>query len=509
MPVAPGFGRYFIPLNRGKRSVVARPQDRGRARDELRGSWRAADIVLHNFPPRACSARSGSPGRTSTRVSPALVVGRRELLRARTGRSPDVPAVRPRRPGARGPAHRARVTAATTCRCARAGSRWPTSRRASCSRPASSRRSFASRTTGQGQTRRGVAARAPRWPSSSRISSGSTSEADGSAPRTGDRADLDARAAEIAGGLAMNPYYRCYEAADGFLAVACLNLAQRRGLPRALRPGRSRRSTRPTSSRTIPATPRRQASSSRLRSTGAFADALRSPSGSRGSEPVGVPCGPGAISARRSRRDAQVVAPTASIGIAVSQPGLGPVIDLLGAASCGSTATIRARGAAAPAARRRHGIAVLAELGVRFAGRRRAGALRRVRTRAAIGGWRGAVSSPRSASWQDDRDDALARACSPPWAGSELWADPSAARRRRSPEESSSAAQWRPLCLVDEATLGAPLCVEGRARHARGAQSLAGSAARGWARPRPAVVRSPTPSPRSTAAGTVRVDVRR
>ena len=25
----------------------------------------------------------------------------------------------------------------------------------------------------------------------------------------------------------MNPYYRCFEAADGFLAVACLNLAQR------------------------------------------------------------------------------------------------------------------------------------------------------------------------------------------------------------------------------------------------------------------------------------------
>ena len=26
----------------------------------------------------------------------------------------------------------------------------------------------------------------------------------------------------------MNPYYRCYEARDGFVAVACLNLAQRR-----------------------------------------------------------------------------------------------------------------------------------------------------------------------------------------------------------------------------------------------------------------------------------------
>ena len=26
----------------------------------------------------------------------------------------------------------------------------------------------------------------------------------------------------------MNPYYRCYETADGFLAVACLNVVQRR-----------------------------------------------------------------------------------------------------------------------------------------------------------------------------------------------------------------------------------------------------------------------------------------
>ncbi len=41
------------------------------------------------------------------------------------------------------------------------------------------------------------------------------------------REDMAARAEEIAGGLAMNPYYRCYEAADGFLAVACLNLLQR------------------------------------------------------------------------------------------------------------------------------------------------------------------------------------------------------------------------------------------------------------------------------------------
>jgi crotonobetainyl-CoA:carnitine CoA-transferase CaiB-like acyl-CoA transferase len=51
-------------------------------------------------------------------------------------------------------------------------------------------------------------------------------EATGARPT--DRAELAARADEIAGGVAMNPYYRCFETADGFVAVACLNLAQRR-----------------------------------------------------------------------------------------------------------------------------------------------------------------------------------------------------------------------------------------------------------------------------------------
>jgi crotonobetainyl-CoA:carnitine CoA-transferase CaiB-like acyl-CoA transferase len=48
--------------------------------------------------------------------------------------------------------------------------------------------------------------------------------------RPATRDDLAARAAEIAGDVAMNPYYRCFAAADGFLAVACLNVAQRRAL---------------------------------------------------------------------------------------------------------------------------------------------------------------------------------------------------------------------------------------------------------------------------------------
>jgi crotonobetainyl-CoA:carnitine CoA-transferase CaiB-like acyl-CoA transferase len=44
------------------------------------------------------------------------------------------------------------------------------------------------------------------------------------------RADLDEVAHEMAFGLRVNPYYRAYATADGFIAIACLNLAQRESL---------------------------------------------------------------------------------------------------------------------------------------------------------------------------------------------------------------------------------------------------------------------------------------
>jgi crotonobetainyl-CoA:carnitine CoA-transferase CaiB-like acyl-CoA transferase len=47
---------------------------------------------------------------------------------------------------------------------------------------------------------------------------------------TATHADLAARADEIATGVATNPYYRCYETVDGFLAIACLNAPQREAL---------------------------------------------------------------------------------------------------------------------------------------------------------------------------------------------------------------------------------------------------------------------------------------
>jgi crotonobetainyl-CoA:carnitine CoA-transferase CaiB-like acyl-CoA transferase len=48
--------------------------------------------------------------------------------------------------------------------------------------------------------------------------------------RAATRAELDAVANEAAAKLSQNPYYRAYGTADGFITVACLNLAQRTSL---------------------------------------------------------------------------------------------------------------------------------------------------------------------------------------------------------------------------------------------------------------------------------------
>ena len=90
--------------------------------------------------------------------------------------------------------------------------------------------------------------------------------------------------------------------------------------------------------------------------------------------------------------------------------------------------------------------------------------------RAAVGDWR-APSEPELGSWQDDRDDELAaRLAAAGW--TELWASDEllGAVVAGGIELGRAAA---PVCLVDEPTLGAPLWVDGRARHARDSRSLA------------------------------------
>jgi crotonobetainyl-CoA:carnitine CoA-transferase CaiB-like acyl-CoA transferase len=58
-----------------------------------------------------------------------------------------------------------------------------------------------------------------------------TNDGAGSPERAGaDVAALDRVARQAALGLRINPYYRAYATADGFLTIACLNMAQRQGL---------------------------------------------------------------------------------------------------------------------------------------------------------------------------------------------------------------------------------------------------------------------------------------
>jgi len=90
--------------------------------------------------------------------------------------------------------------------------------------------------------------------------------------------------------------------------------------------------------------------------------------------------------------------------------------------------------------------------------------------RAAISGWT-PQREPELGEWQDDRDDELAaRLAEAGW--SELWAseDLLGAVVAGGFELGRAAA---PLSLVDEPTLGAPLSVGGRARHARGIAAVA------------------------------------
>lgn len=84
--------------------------------------------------------------------------------------------------------------------------------------------------------------------------------------------------------------------------------------------------------------------------------------------------------------------------------------------------------------------------------------------RAALQGWE-APREPELGAWQDDRDDALAeRLAALGWG--ELWTEPALL----APAVAGAIELGRvvaPLSLLDEATLGAPLAVDGRVRHGR------------------------------------------
>ena len=223
LPVAPGVGRYFVPLNRGKRSAVVdlKTADGLGASARLLGS---ADVVLHNFP-RERAERFGLAWEHVHAAHSALVVGRVTSF-GTTGPLADAPAydlVAQARAGlltahaSEGDTVPVRAGGIPMADLT-AGFLLATGVLAALVR---------ARETGEGELV-DVSLLAAALAVQLQDLVWLDGEGEGEVARTTDRGHLSARAAEIAGGVAMNPYYRCFEASDGFVAVACLNVAQRR-----------------------------------------------------------------------------------------------------------------------------------------------------------------------------------------------------------------------------------------------------------------------------------------
>ena len=223
MPVAPGIGRYFVPLNRGKRSVILdlKTEDGRASSRRLLGS---ADVVLHNFPPARARA-FGLDWDVVHAAHPSGVVGFVSSYGS-TG------------PLAGTPAYDlvAQARAGLLTAHASPGDRVPV--RAGGIPMADLTAGFLLATGVLAALVRSRESRVGELVEVSLLAAAMAvqlqdllwlpGEAEDTDARAADRAQLDARAAEITGGVAMNPYYRCFEAADGFLAVACLNIVQRR-----------------------------------------------------------------------------------------------------------------------------------------------------------------------------------------------------------------------------------------------------------------------------------------
>ncbi len=221
MPVAPGIGRYFVPLNRGKRSIVLDlKSSAGRA--ALAKLVATADVVVHNAPPARAEA-FGLGWEALHAAHPSLVVG-------------VVTSFGPHGPLAGTPAYDlvAQGRSGLLTSHASHGDRVPVRAGGIPMADLTAGHLLATgvlaalvqaRTTGKGQV---VEVSLLGAALAVQIQDLVWLDGEAAGPAAAaTRGDLVARADEIAGGLAMNPYYRCYEAADGFLALACLNLAQR------------------------------------------------------------------------------------------------------------------------------------------------------------------------------------------------------------------------------------------------------------------------------------------
>ena len=223
MAVAPGVGRYFVPLNRGKRSVVLDLKT-AMGLERSRELVSTADIVLHNLRPDR-AARFGLDWESLHALSPRVVAG-------------VVTSFGPEGPLAGAPAYDLVAQARSGLLTAHASPGDVVPVRAGGVPLADLAAGFLlatgvlaalvhARETGVGE-RVEVPLLAAAFAVQVQDMVWLEGEQADEVARPASRADLRARADEIGLGLATNPYYRCYEASDGFFAVACLNLAQRR-----------------------------------------------------------------------------------------------------------------------------------------------------------------------------------------------------------------------------------------------------------------------------------------
>ncbi len=222
MPVAPGVGRYFVPLNRGKRSVVLDLKS-SEGVERSRAVAATADVVVHNFRPDR-AARFGLEWKGLSSLSPRIVVG-------------IVTSFGPEGPLAGAPAYDLVAQARSGLLTAHASPGDTVPVRAGGVPMADLAAGFLLATgvlaalVQARETGVGACVEVPLLAAALAVQVQDMVWLEGEnvdeAPRPASRADLRVRAKEIGLGLAMNPYYCCYEAGDGFLAVACLNLAQR------------------------------------------------------------------------------------------------------------------------------------------------------------------------------------------------------------------------------------------------------------------------------------------
>jgi crotonobetainyl-CoA:carnitine CoA-transferase CaiB-like acyl-CoA transferase len=224
-PVTADGGKWFLSLNRNKKSVVADLKTVA-GQDFSRALMRSADVVIHNMPPgRAskfgldresvkatnpdavwcCVSAFGSEGPDSATLGYDLIAQAASgLLLADARADDDVP----RRSGGIAMAD---LTAGLLTFAAALVGLTDRFRRAGDQEPAKGLEVSLLGAALAVQVQRFV----------------SVGEAAATEQAFCDKARLEEIAAGVAESDELEPYYRCYRASDGFVALACLNLAQR------------------------------------------------------------------------------------------------------------------------------------------------------------------------------------------------------------------------------------------------------------------------------------------